>query len=360
MAAAFQKELDDSSATVASSRFLASAARLSETGHSNRIPDLFEQYGLQAKIETTNLDIGLKRLHPVLRVQDLLQTLSVANKLDKIFLQGHSLKDFSTFWSRFYNTKGGSQHPVFKYHGDHLQHCVPVYLHCDEGTGPKKRGLLVLQFQPVLGAGSRRGDDLNFSGSTYTNRMLYSVLKTSLYAKQKVVLYKLLQHWSDDWSQAFKDGISVRHNNIRVLLYPIVLGLKGDWAGLVKMGRLTRHFGRDAPLSSSPPGVCHLCKAGQLGYPWHENDVNAAWLLDPSPEASDPWATPSPLMSIPSGGGGRFYLVDIFHTLHKGVYGDFAASAIASCSHVSKFCLPVEGLFFFFFRALCFSLSFSL
>ena len=330
MASAFHQELQDAGAQISSSDFISKAARLADTGHSNRLPTLLEQHGLQARVKTSYVEINLKKKHPVLRVQDLLQALSTEDKIDKIFLQGHSLQDYATFWSR----------SVYKVHSTRLSQCVPVYLHCDEGTGPKKRGLLVLQFQPVLGAGSRRGNDINFSGSTYTNRMLYSVLKTTLYAKKKDILYNLLRHWSDDWTQAFTDGIPLRHNNSRVLLYPIVLGLKGDWAGLVKMGRLTRHFGRDAPLSSNPCGVCHLCKAGKLGYPWHKNDVNAAWLLDPSPNAEVPWTTPSPLMSIPSEGSGRFYLVDIFHTLHKGVYGDFAASAIESCLHWKFLCLP--------------------
>ena len=326
LAAAFQEELEDAGSRVESQEFLKSLARLSETGHEHRMGALLEKHGLQAEMTTTWVDIGLASCHPVLRIQDFLRGLSKADKVKEVFLQGHSFADFEAFWKLY--AKKDACHPVFTNHGHRLKYAVPLYLHADEGTGQKKKGLLVLQFQPILSKGSRRAADLNTGGSTYLTRALYSVLRVQLYSKKKQVLYKLLESWADDWHSAFFDGIEITVSKRVHRLYPIVLGLKGDWQGLIKIGRLTRHFLRDAPLNPHPVGVCHLCQAGRVGFPWHHNDVDAAWLADVDPEGDLPWLQPSPLLKIPHSSGPQFFLIDIFHTLHKGIYGDFAASAL--------------------------------
>ena len=205
--------------------------------------------------------------------------------------------------------------------------CLCIFI-AMRARGPTKKGLLIMQFQCIMGKGSRRAADLNLAGSTYVTRLLYTVLRQHHYNRQKSVLYKLLQHWVNDWKDAFHDGICVSVAGKSHTIYPIVLGLKGDWPALIKMGRLNRHFGRDAPASQNPPGICHLCRAGRLGFPWHLNDINAAWLLDPHAQDVEPWNAPSPLVEIPSDSGASFYMIDVFHTLHKGVFGDFAASAL--------------------------------
>ena len=289
---------------------------------------VLQQNGLQASIPTTYVDIGLKALHPVLRMQDLLAELSSMGKVGELILQGHTFSDMKHFWKLFRNHH--PKHPVFQDHSQRLQYCIPMYLHCDEGTGPKKRGLLVMQYQPVVGQGSRRADDLNTAGSTYRTRMLYSVLSVHLYNKKKTFLFQLLQHWVNDLLDAYHNGVKASMDNGSVQLYPIILGLKGDWAGLAKFGRLSRNFQRDAPSSSNPPGVCHLCQAGRLGFPWHHFEADAAWLTDPHAKDDVPWHHPSPLSQLPSDVAGEFYLIDVFHTLHKGLFGDFAASSLAS------------------------------
>ena len=326
LAAAFAQELKDADAEVASSKFLCKLQRLSETGHEYRLTPVLQTHGLYAAVNISWLPIGLAEDHPVLRVQDFLACLSKEDKVSEIFLQNRTFADFEEFWARYRHRH--PHHPVYDHHQHRLRHCVPLYLHCDEGTGPKKKGLLIMQFQCIMGKGSRRAADLNLAGSTYVTRLLYTVLRQHHYNRQKSVLYKLLQHWVNDWKDAFHDGICVSVAGKSHTIYPIVLGLKGDWPALIKMGRLNRHFGRDAPASQNPPGICHLCRAGRLGFPWHLNDINAAWLLDPHAQDVEPWNAPSPLVEIPSDSGASFYMIDVFHTLHKGVFGDFAASAL--------------------------------
>eukprot|EP00439_Symbiodinium_sp_Y106_P070142 s3061_g12.t1 len=204
-----------------------------------------------------------------------------------------------------------------------------MFLHCDEGSGPKKKGLMVMQMQPVLAKGSSRAEDINFIGSTFLTRFLYSVLLVPMYNRRKVHLFRLLAHWTDDICDAYKNGIEVKVNSRRITVYPVVLALKGDLPALIKLGRLNRNYLRDSPTKANPPRICHLCQAGRRGYPWHRTDPDSEWLNDPNAGRDQPWTYPSPLLRIPTDLGAKFYLLDVFHTLHKGIFGDFAASTLA-------------------------------
>ena len=311
-----------------SSLFLSKLSRLSHTGHEHRVPRILEDFGLQAAVKVSWLEIGLRRKHPCLHLQDMLKGLSDMDQVGEVFLHGHSFQEFQDFWCLF--KKHRPQHPVFLEHEplQRLDKCIPLYLHTDEGTGQKKKALLVAQLQGVLGRGSSRADDLNFTGPTFLTRLLFTVMNARLYQRKKGPLYSLLEHWARNLSECFTSGVRVKIRGKIHRLYPIVFGAKGDWVDLIKVGRLSRHFLRESPKNATPPGVCHLCCAGRAGIPWHENQLGSAWLLHP-PAADDlPWRTPSPLLKIPHDNGPKFFLIDAFHTLHKGVFGDMVASSI--------------------------------
>ena len=166
------------------------------------------------------------------------------------------------------------------------------------------------------------------SGHTLLTRLLFGVMNGKLYKKKKFPLYRLLEHWANQLAEAFETGIEITICKHKYTIYPTVLGAKGDWVDLIKIGRLSRHFLRESPKNQDPPGVCHLCQAGRVGYPWHLNQVGCAWLRDPPDPDDLPWTTPSPLLRIPHDSGPRFFLIDVFHSCHKGVVGDMIASAI--------------------------------
>ena len=53
----------------------------------------------------------------------------------------------------------------------------------------------------------------------------------------------------------------------------VVLGVKGDWAFLVKSGMLTRNYlqlPKRVPAKTHCPGICHLCRAGQPDSPYED------------------------------------------------------------------------------------------
>ena len=292
---------------------------------------MLREFGLEADIPISYRNIGLKKPHPVLRLKDLVATLNKAGKLHHLFA-GNNGKSLENFWAQYRLLHPG--HDVFTRHSQHLSSCLPMMMHLDEGTTHKKKSLMILSAQIVCGQGSRRAPGHNFLGSTYLSRFLFSVLLGRTYARQKKVLYDLLDAWATDLTECYQDGIRI---NDQDTIWPVILSCKGDWPAVAKAGRLQRNFMRDAPSSGSPPGICHLCRAGMLGYPWNSFEANAAWLHADSPI---PWTTPSPLAKIPqdSSNPASFYAVDLFHVCHKGVVADYVASSIvARPKHASVF-----------------------
>ena len=161
LALAFVAELQGSQCEIQSSEFLESMGRLSETGHEHRLATILEKYGLQAPIETSYVNVGLPDLRPVLRFQDVLAGFEKAGQVRKMLLQDHTFEDFRVFWQNLRTHRG--QHPVFRHHQQHLEKCIPMFLHADEGAGQKRKSLLVPQVQPVLAQGSRRAEDVNLA-----------------------------------------------------------------------------------------------------------------------------------------------------------------------------------------------------
>ena len=113
------------------------ATKLSTTGHENRLSRNLAVYGLSADISISDVDVGLKQKHPVLRVADALQTLAAVGKFEGQFLMGHSSSAFEAFWDRFKLLQ--PEHPVFANHASCTGSCVPICLHFDEGTTLKKK-----------------------------------------------------------------------------------------------------------------------------------------------------------------------------------------------------------------------------
>ena len=155
------------------------------------------------------------------------------------------------------------------------------------------------------------------------------MLLARTYARRKKFLYDLLEHWKEDLNDCYQNGIEIDGVPGLSRVWPVVINCKGDWPALTKAGRLTRHHLRDAPVNRSPPGICHLCRAGQRDYPWNEFESSARWLHSDAPL---PWTVPSPLAQLPQNRDNlaAFYCIDLFHAAHKGVVGDYAASALAA------------------------------
>ena len=309
--------------------FLKEAARLKTTRHENHLNSLFEKYDLTIKIPMCFVDLGLESTHPTFRPADTISSLVSYGKLD-LLLRGHTGSDYADFWAMY--RLGHENHPVYTVHRNNLASCLPVFLFGDEGTSQKRKALMILEWQPLLGSGSARGEGLNMLGVSTTNRFLYSVLMAKEYSGKKrsnKPLHNLVDFLAEEFHAGFYDGVAVSNVSWTKKLFLICLGLKGDLQGIVKLGQLSRNFMRDSVKSNSA-GICHLCNAGRGGTPWHEHDFGI--MAEMKKDVPNPWTNEASLTrripQIPSRKP-EFYKLDLFHTLHKGFFGDIAANSIA-------------------------------
>ena len=171
-----------------SAHFLGVASRLSKTGHGYLLSSHFDKYKLSAGIPLSYKDVGLSEPHPVLAVHDFVQSMSKNEKLEHLFM-GNGPKQYLDFWEKW--RKQQPKHPVYAEHASHLSECVPVSIHCDEGTSQKKKGLMIIQVQPCLGRGTskRKATEtepgVNYLGKSLVTRWLFSVMLTRVYSGKK-------------------------------------------------------------------------------------------------------------------------------------------------------------------------------
>ena len=340
IAAGFWEEISGFADTenIPSRDFLKEAARLKETKHEHKLHGLLEKFNLTARIPKTTVSLGTKSTldHPVLRPKDFISTLSTEGKLDLLFC-GHTGVDYVDFWNLWRLVQ--SDHPIFRTHKTRLSSCIPIWMFADEGTSQKKKALMVLEYQPILGHGSKRADDVNMSGVSITTRFLYSVLSGKIYAgkkKHQEPLHNLVKQFAQDIGNSYHEPIPVHGISWTNGVFLICLGLKGDLAALVKLGQLERNFMRDT-ASGCGKGICHLCRAGQENFSFHDTNFDA--MTNMRRDVPLPWThEPSLISLIPCSPSRKpdFFKLDIFHILLKGVFGDIAANAIVAHAAIAK------------------------
>ena len=344
IASAFVEEVttsfgEDAITQLASSKLLLSFSRGFATGHAAAVARnaLAETPGVQAPIPVSTVDVVLEEPHPVLFFSDYVGALAAHDKLENL-TGGSSLCEF---WGKWQALR--PHHPIFSLPADDVSRTIPIYLIADEGRGFKKSAIMVLGSEPVLGNGCEQEDDvtaseslkMNFTGNTFKTRQLFSVMVKKHYSKDPTPLQKLLDIWSDDLRSLFTTGLRLRWKGGPEQTWRIaVIGLKGDWPALDKLGRLYRHFRREAyPFGQ---GICHLCMANTSICPsWHEHDFTTAPWVRTIATATKPFLDGKEsclTLKIPMEVNmkANFFLVDLFHTCHKGVHADLAGSAIDS------------------------------
>ena len=333
---AFGKEAVD---RLPSGQLLREMDRGGKTGHAAAVTRkvMESNPSIAAQLPVTTVDVGLTKLHPVIYLSDYIRCLAQNGKLGNLAGdQGETA--VAEFWSKLQPLR--PNHPVFSLPVDQWGKILPFYLIADEGRGYKKHGIMVLGAEPVLGYGcdvagptdpGASGLKMNFHGNTFKTRLLYSVMPKDLYSSDAAPLHELCSLWAADIGKCYTHGIVVPGlGKIRAM----VLGLKGDWPALDKLGQIKRHFRREAyPFGE---GLCHLCLANTQACPsWHEhNPKTAPWVKTMHlPEAKLPWISNEPafVTAIPMepACGNRFFHIDLFHTVHKGVHAELAGSALA-------------------------------
>ena len=330
---------------------------------------LAEKLKLSLPVPLSMLDTGDDLRLPVLRLRDWAQFLFDTNNshiLCGMTQPSHKMEEdiLEAFWANF--RKQVPDHPVFERERQglvQLRKCYPLNLHGDEGRGRKRTAVLVMNFHSVLGRGLRekqkkrkRGGGThrvpmlaNYHGHTMTSRFLLAALPKALYTGNNEHVWNLLMNLAAEEAEfMFTTGVT-DHLTGRGQFHMCVVHITGDWPWLVDSGYLLRSFrnvqkhkarapgpGRRAP--PPPVGICHLCKAGQIGWDFEQiNTRNPRWLGTMfSQSLTDEWAEPSPLCRIahPDGQMGSMWMFDTFHTWHLGVAKAFLGSFLALLSEL--------------------------
>jgi len=190
----------------ASSTLLEKMQRLHETGHANRVFNDFSSANLAADFPVSYVSIGWQ--HPVLKLRDVIAYLSANGKLHH-FVKDPTLQDYSVFWKKF--GKLQPDHPIYDLPVERRRRTIPVLIHADEGTSQKKRALMIVSVQPVIGNGtSFGGKQVNFVGNSLTTRFLYTTIMGRCYRKKHAIrLTKLIDSLANDLKDLFSNPAHV-------------------------------------------------------------------------------------------------------------------------------------------------------
>ena len=269
-------------------------------------------------------------------------------------LEGEAV--LSDFWVHFEQLN--PTHPVVLELQNGVVHpanLVPLLLHGDGGRHYRKSEIVVVQWQSMIGGGTREsarssskrklnqdGDDIyaaecNMLGHSYATRFMIGSMVKKYYKDTPETLLKFTGHISTFFQQLYMEGVVHRG----VTLKFIVLGCKGDLPFLSKIASMERNFlhTRKKKTKNKPkdlPGICWLCHAGRNTadgdeVPYEDFSTEAMWISSQGVQNERPWVEePTILRAIlhdrlqqPS-----FFKLDLFHILNAGIYKDFVASSL--------------------------------
>ena len=150
---------------------------------SRNLHRLVHRYHLTLSVRLTDLQVPvrLKGESVIMPWPVLLPSSFLRFMLDKssghVLLGGHAFDEaaswkrgFSEFWQRCSRTH--KDHEVFTDHQHHLETCVPILLHGDEGRGKLRRQVMCVSWQPVL----------KVAGHSFRSRQLIAILPGEKYA----------------------------------------------------------------------------------------------------------------------------------------------------------------------------------
>lgn len=207
---------------------------------------------------------------------------------------------------------------------------------CKTLRGKKKHPIMLFQWQPALGHGTTKSSQkpmdvqneemrLNFIGSVEMTRFLCFAGLKETYSEDPGLLFDAMEAIAENFNQALTSGLKVRCDGVACILRIAVIAVKGDWPFLIEAGNMVRHFRRAPKKGDSrvpPAGICHLCLAGQPGYPFSDVSDCPAFEKTMGSAAAQLWASePSAftrMLSTDPEDLGWLYRPDVFHNFHLG------------------------------------------
>ena len=350
--AAFHAEItaalgNDATSKLQSGALVQKLSRAHSTGHASSSGDILASAGTTAPVKISKVTLGEDFIHHVITPADYLRGLAASNKLCNLTGGQPFQETLIRFWDIFQRVAPG--HPTLADGVEACQYNVPILLFGDEGRALKKQAAIVLGWEPVLGFGCMhqceedpepyRGHKLNYRGSTYKARMLFTILHKRSYGKKQKHLNDLIHIWAAHHEEA-KDGVDTILDGKTLHIKLVPLGLKGDWPAQVKLGDLRRSFYHDATPFGK--GICHLCMANTSEC---HNWSTLEWENTMGDTFMPAWTEEPALVSRLCAGylndwdKSAFFKLDLFHICHKGTMAELAGSGIVAWIISSnKFC----------------------
>ena len=309
----------------------------------------------QSRLDTG--DDGRDEFVPVLRFRDWCEYL-VMNNHTHIFCglmkpdHAREAAILDHFWKQY--RLQVPDHPVFALADSNrlnLSTCRPTILHGDEGRGRKRSAFLVMNYHSMLGRGlaTSKGKDKyvkllpNYEGHSLTSRFLFAAMPKLMYTgKREYVFHSLLALVAEESKDLLHNGVMDRLASRGKFTFAL-LQVSGDWPFLSDSAYMERSFRNAqkhrANVRRKPPvGICHLCRAGQVGFDFEQiNTAQPKWrpTMHAQDLHSEDWG-PSPLEQVPHPPGrlGLLWSFDVFHCWHLGVGKYFLSSFIAILSEL--------------------------
>ena len=322
--------------------------------------------GLAMDFKRVELQLDQSFSYPCFPPKEMLETIASSGFFNKIlgvpiaYSDGALPRFWHTYRKIFPNHEIFHQQPPVDF-----SHLLPYYLHGDGGRTYKKDSIMILSMfsafgegtarspvnlEPVPGKGPKRpfrADDgsfrpgVNLKGNPFTNRYLFTAMKTEFYKKSRHRFTALLDAWGKYLEKLFHEGFTFNGEVWRVA----ILGLTGDAPFLREAGNHVRSFSnvrKSARSTALLKGVCYLCAAGRTnGPPFEDIRLTAAeWTKTCGPNNLLPWDEPSPLLHylpVNDTDVAGFFKPDLFHVFHAGLGKDYAASCLVYlCKSIYK------------------------
>ena len=195
-------------------------------------------YLLPVQIREMTL-ISTERKHQYIGIRDLAEHLLqvypsklLAGKTVEAKDEFH--QNMLDFWRAFKLRM--PQHDVFERFGDELKNCLPIKVHCDEGTGVRKNPILQVTWGPILSS-----DPSSLSRYFFFTSMLGDDYKHFHrgYELGNSVIDELFDVMAAELSSVYLDGVVARGIGRLRLVF---VGLEGDLPAPARVYHLKRNF----------------------------------------------------------------------------------------------------------------------
>lgn len=256
----------------------------------------------------------------------------------------------SGFWAEFAKQEG--THQVFQMATEgliNLRRTCPVVLHGDEGRGRKRQAFLVLNFHSLLGQGTQAAEDhrvacklkrpyiklrTNFRGHSFTTRFMLAGLRKKEYTGDHEHVFQFLMEFCASEGRAMATtGVKDADGKT---FWMIILYICGDWPWLHKCGGLARSFNnvqKRKTLQHNPLGICHQCRAGQIGVPFEQlSTKRPLWLNTEFDQPPTDFTSPFEALPHVPHAFGSLWAFDWFHSWNLGVARNLIGGALALLS----------------------------